>query len=1174
MCGIEPCAVLANFDGACTDVKHQNNLVLVLQGDPEGSVEEFVALTDVRLTSSLCQEDALTELPQFKITHFTIYDEHGHVCPFDGGLIETDVSLYMSGHVKSIVAEDSGIEDSVSVSRAGPIGSWWTTGYDGGSNVVLGLTTAFADYVLMSPSKQYECYIARMQEKMYLVKGILEHLLDKGDSVPYDHVVSHLERLPGLPNGVGPFSADSLHRHAQFVIDHIQAYDSAGTSKDSPLLGSVFVRELTQVTGAVIRDIGQKNGSLALGSGKRTKRSEAKSSVLSFLMPSIKTSIGTLFTGRKDVVASTVGVRKNRCGVCEPCLATDCRSCVFCKNMKKYGGTGTFKQCCVRRRCDNRDIRGSHDQMTMDSMDVLVASLPQKPFPKRRFPLSVARVKHQWLTKQLKPKSPEDKVFYTSVKVGKDLVVKIGDDVLVRSAYVDTSNYVGRVVLLFECDSKGLAHVVWFRRQNETLLGDFFSEKAEVFLTSECDDVPLAAIAETCSVSVTINENCRESACGDYYCTSVCDVASCTFQEISPEKGVTCCCSILGEMSADPQDIPYKSGDCVFIKPEAAPVSLRRRPLRVKEDGVSSASQVDDSIYSERYRKHLAPPKIEDSLAPEPLRICLIVSVRRKKNHTSLKVQVLYRAEEVIEEPCDSHCLFFSNTTFEIGVADIVSSAEVIYSSGAVLGSIFDFVKPPFYFTEMYEPNSGSFFQVSEEAKSVGRLLAPDLSYTKSLLSVDVYCGCGGLSLGLRESCLAKPVLAVTDNETHRDTFQANFPDVAVPRVDPRVVLKQLTLGESTIMGNEISKQDIKLLCGSPSFESLKNYRAPVNGDSTAFLESQVATFLSFCAFFEPLFVVLAAERGIVQYHNGAVLALVFKCFLDLGYQASCSVLQDGCYGVPQRNRRLVIFATRRGITLPRFPRPTHTFEVPMNHLSFVVDGRTYSSALDPTSAAPYRRVTLLDAIGDLCKVKSSTYNVTEFQAHLQREGPPPALACKKMTPLAQARIAAIPKVPGADWRDLPNMEVQLSDGTTAYELIYTHHTPGNFKTRRGVCACSEDSSSQCDPMFRQASTLIPWSLVHTGHKHDHWCGVYGRLQWDGYLHGVVSNPDPLSRRGPVIHPEEDRVISVRECARVQGYPDDFQFRGDVLDQYQQIAGSVPPLVAQAIGAEILKYVP
>jgi hypothetical protein len=53
-----------------------------------------------------------------------------------------------------------------------------------------------------------------------------------------------------------------------------------------------------------------------------------------------------------------------------------------------------------------------------------------------------------------------------------------------------------------------------------------------------------------------------------------------------------------------------------------------------------------------------------------------------------------------------------------------------------------------------------------------------------------------------------------------------------------------------------------------------------------------------------------------------------------------------------------------------------------------------------------------------------------------------------------------IPLAPGSDWRDLPNIEVSLSDGTLAKKLRYTYHDRKNGRSSsgalRGVCSCVE----------------------------------------------------------------------------------------------------------------------
>lgn len=49
----------------------------------------------------------------------------------------------------------------------------------------------------------------------------------------------------------------------------------------------------------------------------------------------------------KKMSVSGTGKRRPRCGTCEGCTAQNCQVCVFCKDMKKYGGIGKLKQCCM-----------------------------------------------------------------------------------------------------------------------------------------------------------------------------------------------------------------------------------------------------------------------------------------------------------------------------------------------------------------------------------------------------------------------------------------------------------------------------------------------------------------------------------------------------------------------------------------------------------------------------------------------------------------------------------------------------------------------------------------------------------------------------------------------------------------------------------------------------------
>jgi len=60
-------------------------------------------------------------------------------------------------------------------------------------------------------------------------------------------------------------------------------------------------------------------------------------------------------------------------------------------------------------------------------------------------------------------------------------------------------------------------------------------------------------------------------------------------------------------------------------------------------------------------------------------------------------------------------------------------------------------------------------------------------------------------------------------------------------------------------------------------------------------------------------------------------------------------------------------------------------------------------------------------------------------------------------------------------------------------------------------------------------------------------------------------------RKNMLIHPHQDRGLSVREAARLQSFPDDFVFLGGIWQQQQQVANAVPPLLAEAVAKSVRK---
>lgn len=80
---------------------------------------------------------------------------------------------------------------------------------------------------------------------------------------------------------------------------------------------------------------------------------------------------------------------------------------------------------------------------------------------------------------------------------------------------------------------------------------------------------------------------------------------------------------------------------------------------------------------------------------------------------------------------------------------------------------------------------------------------------------------------------------------------------------------------------------------------------------------------------------------------------------------------------------------------------------------------------------------------------------------------------------------------------------------------------------------------------------------------------VYGRLYWDRpsiTLTHYARNP----ASGRYIHPDQDRGLTMREAARLQGFPDTFEFEGGFDDTFRQIGEAVSPLFATAVAATVL----
>ncbi|MEW5939721.1 MAG: DNA cytosine methyltransferase [Chloroflexota bacterium] len=181
---------------------------------------------------------------------------------------------------------------------------------------------------------------------------------------------------------------------------------------------------------------------------------------------------------------------------------------------------------------------------------------------------------------------------------------------------------------------------------------------------------------------------------------------------------------------------------------------------------------------------------------------------------------------------------------------------------------------------------------------------------------IDLFSGCGGMSWGLHKAGFK--TLAGVDNTQHAlNTFKYNHNEAAVIKADmttlnPEHVMEILGL---------LSGQLDCLVGGPPCQGFSKNvpatYRFLDDPRNLLFVE-----YIRFVNALKPKVVVMENVAEIYNAYSGRVRTEIESSLEKLGYRVTTKVLYAPDYGVPQRRRRCVFFASRTGID-PVFPEPS-----------------------------------------------------------------------------------------------------------------------------------------------------------------------------------------------------------------------------------------------------------
>jgi DNA (cytosine-5)-methyltransferase 1 len=377
---------------------------------------------------------------------------------------------------------------------------------------------------------------------------------------------------------------------------------------------------------------------------------------------------------------------------------------------------------------------------------------------------------------------------------------------------------------------------------------------------------------------------------------------------------------------------------------------------------------------------------------------------------------------------------------------------------------------------------------------------------------LDLFCGCGGFSLGMERAgfrCLA----AIDFNAEAVETFRANFP------LTPHVLERDLTKFPPSELAKLIGTNRVDVIAGGPPCQGFSGARKVDGANHGDRLKDDprrllFREYLRYVAHFQPRVFIMENVLGLQTAAGGAYFTAVQHEARLLGYRVVSQVADAFALGVPQKRRRQLIIGVRGD--LPGF----------------------FPSELTPAPRA-FPGTTLGPAIGDLPPLaagegeEDADYDPDRRRRHLVRWGRVARRYLYRVLEVAEAPMLTAHRARPHSARDLRDFAL-LHEGESSAQAM-----------RRGVA--------------------FEWP-----YSKEHFKDRYTRQSRRKACSTIVAH---LSKDGLMfIHPTQNRSLTPREAARVQSFPDWFWFPVARTHQFRIIGNAVPPLIAEAVGLEVRAF--
>lgn len=458
---------------------------------------------------------------------------------------------------------------------------------------------------------------------------------------------------------------------------------------------------------------------------------------------------------------------------------------------------------------------------------------------------------------------------------------------------------------------------------------------------------------------------------------------------------------------------------------------------------------------------------------------------------------------------------------------------------------------------------------------------------------LDLFAGCGGLSLGFYSAgfeITAAVELDAYAAASHGRNFHGSDPKHCQAR--DITTLTPEALAADLELGRVVSAIDV--LVGGPPCQAFarvgRSKLREIDAHPQAFKNDPRARlyleYLRYVTAFQPLAILMENVPDILNHGGQNIAEETCEVLEEKGYVARYTLLNAAFYGVPQMRERMFLIGYRRELESEvTFPEPTHWVDLPPGYegsrsvaLKLLRDAGLFDEAFDyvaPPEAKPHLlpAVTVGEAIGDLPALDARALLKSGKLRRGARRFNQPVLYDGRRKISDYARLM----------RTWPGFEAHqtVTDHVIRYlprdYELFARLNPGDQYPEAWRHA--NDMLAERIKALRSEGVVIRQGSAQYKHLRDAIVPPYDadkfpnkwRKMWrDQPARTVMAHlgKDSYSH----IHYDSDqaRTISVREAARLQSFPDGFQFCGTMNPAFRQIGNAVPPLIAQALARKML----